>query len=364
MAVLKGIQEFRTKRQLAQAHDLNLRQAAIDTVLRQSPPGARAAEEYEARQWCGMPHPCRSRYCQRCMGYVRSNSCEKLTRTDCETVLPARIQRPPKDGHSVRQSGARRIIAAFVGLPTRRVHAVTVNFCWCTEMDDLSAASRRYRQALKNLFNRRLRSDPVHGRGTIVAGKFDYVLKSAKEASAAGGNYACLPCFDPESESAPDYLAMFHGHFLLYHPTAEKDEIRRILQSEFPGAFRVRVEPIRPEIHANGVRISGGALGYAQYSSMEKLELKYGLDNVKLLRTDITLHNSWKRANANIRYGCRAIRLPNIHRFKLPLPFPRFRVSPRFRITKWGCSRSMDSLVLNGIRHKLLNYWKYTYNYL
>lgn len=266
-------------------------------------------------------------------------------------VDPRVISVPPHLVGTYRNRGALSILGPLVGLPTKKVFAVTVNFCWC-ETDDLSEVSKYYRSIIRKIFDKSLPRNSVHGRGTIISGKMDFVIKPASEANNPNGNYASLPFYSrAQGPSTQKQLAMFHAHFLIYHPNASEDRIKRILKSAFPGAYRVRLEPIRAEVHRNGRWVSGGALGYAQYTSIEKLELKFRNKNIDALKLDMGFHNSWKRANANIRYGTRAVRVVSIHGIKRSLPFLNlnepFKVSSVKLFNKLGeiVSRTKNSFI-------------------
>ena len=193
-----------------------------------------------------------------------------------------------------------KLLEPFDGLPLCFIHPMTINTAYLYCDADLRVVASEVKERLHQCHKQ---LSP----GAIIRGYFDIAM------TYADGHKYVIP--KNESTSSFNYprrdheiVAMFHSHFIVYEPQMSAEEVREVFAKEFPGSNRICLRtPHTEKVSANG-KITRGIQGYAEYASMEKVELKFGKDNGKALLKYIELDDTWDRRSKLIRFGNRSER--------------------------------------------------------
>ena len=191
-----------------------------------------------------------------------------------------------------------KLLEPFEGLPLCFIHAVTIDGVCVHDNADLRIVTYDMKRRMEKCFAR-LSPD------AIVRGYFDHRMAHAyKYQDIIPTNELNVSYTYPRRDN--EIIAMVHPHFLLFEPQMHGGEVRAVFADEFPGSKRVCVrKPHTEKVHANG-EITHGPQGFAEYSSMEKIELEFGKQNGEVLRKYIKLDATWDRRTKLIRFGNRS----------------------------------------------------------
>lgn len=191
-----------------------------------------------------------------------------------------------------------KLLEPFKGLPLCFIHAVTIDCVCVHDNADLRIVTYDMKRRMEKCFAQ-LSPD------AIVRGYFDLKMAHAhKYQDIIPTDELSLSYSYPRRDD--EIIGMVHPHFLCFEPQMCRDEFREVIATEFPGSKRVCIrKPHTEKVHANG-EITHGPQGFAEYSSMEKVELECGKQNGKALRKYIKLDATWDRRTKLIRYGNRS----------------------------------------------------------
>lgn len=263
-------------------------------------------EEYEKTQepWigailrkvarCSPTYRCNSKHCPECAN-PRASKAQR--RKACRQTQVPYVQSTTVSAHSkeYRIASGQRSIAAFEGLPCSMVHCITINLAMVELTGNLKEKVDKCRRILRRVM---MRLSP----GAIARGKFDMVLKYADDLAFELPD-DCFPIGVTNHNLPHERMGMLHIHFVVFDPWMTRLEVRDAFAREFPGASRVCAKQTRQTtVLADGTTV-GGAQGYLEYGSMEKVEVAFGSESDAALIEFCQLDSTWNRANRNFSFG-------------------------------------------------------------
>ncbi len=268
------------------------------------------AEKLDRIARCTAANPCNSRLCTRCaVPPARGNAAVKWFQRrpgfpdpvdwtdplDLGYPTMETLSKRPR-ARNFRVRGGQLISEPFVALAHDEVFAGTINLRVVSRDADLKEVARRERKRLRRAFRKHLPT-------ARVSGRFSYALKLLGNVRDAFPPDE-LPSGSGEAQSAPGPVAMFHIHFLIHVPGHTASQIGdRLRSAGFPGARRVRIQPVtEPHVDHRGVSLQGPG-GWGEYASMEKFAWDDELDPMEAGEADLALGGTWTRRDAQFEHG-------------------------------------------------------------
>lgn len=244
---------------------------------------------------CGNPFRCNSRHCPKCSNPRTSRSKRRKAEALKTNLGSVAVTTTDAKSNEYRVRGGQRMVAVFEDVPLCMCHCMTVNLGLVPVEGDLDTEQKRYRKRLRKVLGKLTF-------GAIARGKFDIVLKYADDLA-----------FDLPDDDLPNGItnadlphtrfAMLHIHFIVFDPWLSRREVRQLFADEFPGASRICARQTRKHVELANGTIVGGAQGYLEYASMEKIEIDFGDEARDALIEYVTLSQTWTRHNQNFSFG-------------------------------------------------------------
>ena len=243
---------------------------------------------------CSRTYRCNSKYCPFCSNPRSVKAKRKIDDGSYQMPYkhPATVN---KKSNNYRERAGQRQMGPFHGVPTAMTHCLTVNLALEPIEGDLKTALDRYRPRIHRVMNRMTS-------GATARGKFDIALKYADDLAFE------LPDRDlPEGITTGNLphkrYAMLHIHFVVFDPWKTRLEIRDLFSKEFPGAKRVCAKRTKRHTALKDGSVVGGAQGYLEYASMEKVKVQFGDEAEDAFLEFTAIDNTWTRSNKNFAFG-------------------------------------------------------------
>lgn len=263
-------------------------------------------EEYEKTQepWmgailrkvarCSPTYRCNSKHCPECSN-PRASKAKRRKACPKTKVHFTQSTTVSKQSKEYRIASGQRGIAAFKDIPPSMTHCITINLEMVALTSDLKTEVDKDRRALRRVMKR---LSP----GAIARGKFDVVLKYADDLAFELPD-DCFPVGVTNNNLPHQRMGMLHIHFVVFDPWLTRLEIRDAFAKEFPGASRVCAKQTRQIAILSDGTMVGGAQGYLEYGSMEKVDVAFGSESDAALLEFCQLDSTWTRANRNFSFG-------------------------------------------------------------
>lgn len=243
---------------------------------------------------CKPAYRCNSKHCPVCSNAKQSKAVRKQTK-QLKSLGIAETTTTKTKSKEYRVRGGQRMMNPFEGLPTAMMSCFTINLCLVPIDGDLKEAKKKYLSRLWKVMNKL-----THG--AIARGKFDIVLKFADDLHSEFLNID-LPHGVSNAALPHTRYAMLHIHFILFDPWMTRIELRNLFAKEFPGSHRVCARPTRDHIVLKCGAMVGGAQGYLEYTSMEKVELPFSDQSADAALEFVQIDSTWERKNRNFSFG-------------------------------------------------------------
>lgn len=190
-----------------------------------------------------------------------------------------------------------KLMEPFDGLPLCFIHPMTINFAYLQDSANLRTVTHELKERVQHCVSQ-------FSSEAIIRGYFDIKM------TYADGHQYVMPTDETTisytyTRRDQEIVAMIHAHFIIFEPQMVGEEVRATFANEFPGRKRICLrKPHTEKVNANG-EISHGIQGYAEYASLEKVELGFGKANGDALLKYIELDDTWDGRTKLIRYGNR-----------------------------------------------------------
>lgn len=274
---------------------------AIASVISMLAPNYPIMAEHKKKiERCSSARRCNSKYCGHCSNSKtrqgnRYNRADEVLR---QGFCNFRGTKHGKYSSNYQVHNAQKMLEPFDDLPLRCLHGITVNLGFIPPNYNLREIVELYKKRLRECYLKL--TD-----GSIVRGYLDFKLMYVDKATFMIPN---APKEAPyHSRDDHERVAMLHAHFIVFDPKKTPEGVRDVFASEFTGAKRVCVRPAWEDIYCADGTVHKGIGGYAEYASLQKVEIAGFDDNIAALIEFATIDDTWDGRQKRIAYGNRKV---------------------------------------------------------
>lgn len=258
------------------------------------------AKHKKKMESCSSARRCNSKFCYHCSNSNtrQGNRFNKAGEILRHGFCNFRGTKLGKYSSNYQVHNAQKMLEPFDDLPLCFLHAVTVNLGFIPPDYNLAKIVPLYKKRLRECYLK------LTG-NSIIRGYLDFKLMYVDKAAFMIPNGPKEASY--HSRDDHERAAMLHAHFIVFDPKNTAKSVRDVFVTEFSGSKRVCVRQAWEDIHCADGRVHKGIGGYAEYASLQKVEVTGFDDNIAALKDFVTIDDTWDGRQKRIAYGARKV---------------------------------------------------------